>query len=399
MPEPDWRALAERARAQITDFGQRLLRARSLPGQEGDAAQLVLDEMQRLGYDAVSTDAAGNVIGRVAGGSGPTTMLHAHLDVVDPGDASLWRFAPFSGQLAEGYLWGRGASDDKGCVIAQLYAAGLLRQAELRPAGDVHVAAVVNEENGGVGSRYLATQMRPDLIIVGEPSANTLRRGHRGRMEFVVTLHGRSVHASVPARGLNPHFSMARLLLALRDEPMFHEPVFGGTSCAPTLAYVDQTSSNVIPAQMTVHIDWRNAPGETAADATALLQRLLERTVEPGLRAELRLRSHTVRTYTGHEHTVLHEVGSFLVALDDPQFQAARAALSEGMGRPVKVGVWGFCTDGGILHAAGIPCLGYGPGEEHMAHVRDERIAVDQLVEATAGYMALAYRMGGARPR
>ena len=175
---------------------------------------------------------------------------------------------------------------------------------------------------------------------------------------------------------------------------MFREPVFGGTTCAPTLSYVDQTSSNVIPSQATVHIDWRNAPGETAADATALLTRLLARTVEPGVRPEVTLRSHTVRTYTGYECTLQHDMGSFLVDLDDPQLHAAQAALAEGMGRPVEVGVWGFCTDGGALYAAGIPCLGFGPGDEFMAHVRDERLSVEQLIEATAGYMALAYRMG-----
>ena len=399
MGECDWRSCAEAARDRIVDFCQRLVRAPSLSGHEEQAADLILGEMSVLGYDEVWRDGVGNIIGKLSGGSGRSTMLHAHMDVVDPGDVSRWAHAPFSGDIVEGYLWGRGTSDDKGSVVAQVYGGGLLRQVGIEPAGDVYVVAVVNEETGGVGTRHLIESLLPDVAIVGEPSGNTIRRGHRGRFEFVVTLRGRSAHASAPERGLNPHFSMARFLLALRDQPMYKHSVFGGSSVAPTLSYVDQTSSNVIPAEITVHLDWRNAPGETLEDAEAILAELLRKSCDPGIETEIQVSTHVITTYTNRELLARHDLASFCLDLDDPLLLAAQRAVEAGLGRPTPIDVWAFCTDGGHLYSAGVPCIGFGPGEESMAHVRDERIALDEVVEATGAYMALAQSMGESQPQ
>lgn len=394
MPDPDFRALANSARERIVDFAQRLLRVPSFTGQEGEAAKLVLEEIERLGYDEAISDSAGNVIGRLKGGSGGRVLLHAHLDVVDPGDISRWRFGPFAGKVHEGYLWGRGASDDKGCVAAQVYALGLLREAGLAPPGDVYLAAVVGEEVGGLGTRYLSRHFRPEVAVIGEPSRNILRRGHRGRFEFIVTFRGRSAHASVPHEGRNPHYALARFLLALRQAPLAKDEVFGGTTVSPTLIRSDQTSSNVIPAELQVHLDWRNAPHETPAQAQALLERLLSEHAEPGIEAQVAVRSQTVTSYTGYQEVVQHAVTPFVIASDDPLLLAAQGALEATLQRPMPVEVWPFFTDGGFLYAQGVPCLGFGPGEETMAHVLDERLSIEQLVEATAGYMALAMALG-----
>ncbi len=388
------RSLVEDARSRIVGFAELLLRTPSLSGHEEQVAQLVQSEMQALGYTWTRVDEAGNVIGRLAGGDGRTTLLHAHMDVVDPGEASRWRYGPFSGQMAEECLWGRGASDTKGSLVAQVYAVGLLREAGLRPAGDVYVSAVVMEETAGLGTRHLLRWLRPDLAVIGEPSGNTLRRGHRGRLELVVTVRGRSAHASAPDQGLNPHFSMARFLLELLQMPMAPDPVFGSSSVTPTLAYVDQTSSNVIPAEVTVHLDWRAVPGETADDARGRLLEILDRTIEPGIQVAVSIRERSLRTYTGLEEILDLNMPGFCLEADDARLLSAQAILEHALGRPVAVDVWTFSTDGGSLSAAGIPCIGFGPGEEEMAHVIDERIDIDQLLEATVGYMALALEMG-----
>jgi succinyl-diaminopimelate desuccinylase len=394
MTTPPLMALAEAARDRIVDFGRRLLQAPSLSSQEGDVAALVAAELCALGLAEVWTDAVGNVIGRLPGGDGISTMLHSHMDIVDPGDVTRWRYAPFAGHLEDGYLWGRGAVDDKGSLTAMVYAMGLLHEAGLRPAGEVLLAAVVNEENGGLGTRCLLREVQPGVAIIGEPSGNTVRRGHRGRFEFVVTLRGRSVHASVPDLGLNPHYSMARFLLALREAPMRLDPVFKGSTVAPTLGYVDQTSSNVIPAEATIHLDWRTTPGETVEEARGLLEQLLAASIEPGITYDLRVHGHLLRSYTGHQEQVLHDPISFCRDRDDAILQAVHGAVEAAVAHPVPVDVWAFCTDGSYLAAAGVPCVGYGPGDEHMAHVLDERIAVDEIVEATAAYMGLALKMG-----
>lgn len=392
--------IAQGARDRIVGFCQRAIQAESLPGHEGALAALVRDEMRTLGYDAVQVDEAGNVIGKLNGADGRTALLHAHLDIVDPGDATRWRFPPYSGTVTEGHVWGRGTSDTKGSLVAMVYALGLLREAGLAPPGDVYMSAVVGEEIGGLGTRHLIAHPEsmggrlPDLAVIGEPSANTLRRGHRGRFEFVVTMHGRSAHASAPERGRNPHYAMSRFLLALRDTPMMADDTFGGSSVVPTLLYVDQTSSNVIPAEVSVHLDWRKAPSETLEQARAVIDDLVSRAIEPDISASVRLRSRRHHTYTGLEIEAEHRLESFCLDADDPDLLLAHRALEEALWRPVETSVWTFCTDGGHLYAAGVPCIGYGPGNEAMAHVLDERISIEQLVEATTAYMALAMALG-----
>lgn len=256
------------------------------------------------------------------------------------------------------------------------------------------VAAVVGEEIGGLGTRHLAAEAPPDLAIVGEPSNNTLRRGHRGRFEFVVTFRGRSAHASTPQLGSNPSFTLSRFLLALREAPMARDSDFGDTTAVPTLLYVDQTSSNVIPAATSVHLDWRNAPGETLAQARAVVERIAESSLEPGITVDVNVATRLVSSYTGISETIEHAVTPFWIAADDRRLLAAQAALNSALDRQVPVDIWPFFTDGGFLHAAGVPCIGFGPGDPAMAHVLDERMPVSQLLEATAGYMALALTLG-----
>jgi succinyl-diaminopimelate desuccinylase len=394
MDQSQFLRLAQSHGERITTFCQELVRMPSLTGEEGRVAEFVLETMEALGYDEALIDSAGNVIGHIRGGSGRSTLLHAHLDVVDPGEPRRWTDGPYSGVLRDGYIWGRGASDDKGCVAAQVFAAALLKEAGLTPAGDVYVAAVVGEEIGGLGSRYLAGSFHPDLAIIGEPSSNTLRRGHRGRCEFIVTLRGRSAHASVPAQAINPHYDLARLLLALREIDMHYEPVTGGSTVAPTLLRSDQRSANVIPGELMLHLDWRNAPGESPEEAMARLQALLDDTLGEETTFSLDVRTDHAISYTGYEQDVRQAVAPFWMETDDPLLLAARDQLQQALTREVAVDVWQFYTDGGFLYGAGVPCIGFGPGDPRMAHVFDERLSVDELIEAVAGYMALALQMG-----
>jgi succinyl-diaminopimelate desuccinylase len=381
-------------REEIITFCQRLLQQPSLSGHEQSTADLVASEMLALDYDTVQVDEVGNVVGTIACGGGPSTMLTAHMDVIDPGEHSRWRFPPFSGTLAEGQLWGRGAVDDKACLAAMVYGAGLVRRASLVPPGPIIVAATCGEEVGGYGAKYLATYLQPDLAIIGEPSGNTLRRGHRGKFEIVVTYHGRSVHASAPQLGLNPDFSLARFLLALRGLPLKQDPVYGGTSIAPTLLYVDNKASNVIPAAAIVHLDWRNAPGETIDDALTQVRVLAQECAEEGIGVSAGVPAHEEVSYTGSRHELDASFGSFDMASDDPRLLKAKTLLEAELGRDMPVSVWGFCTDGGHLAQADIACLGFGPGSERMAHVLDERMALDELVEGTLAYAVLAAGMG-----
>ncbi|NPV07451.1 MAG: M20/M25/M40 family metallo-hydrolase [Anaerolineae bacterium] len=375
----------------LVSFARRLVQTPSLSGQEEEVAGLVETEMRALGYDEVRRDEAGNVIGRLRGsGGGRTVLLNGHMDTVDPGPLSAWAHPPYAAELVDGRLHGRGAADMKGPLAAQVYCVALLGRAGLQPEGDVVVTAVVQEETGGLGTQFLLQGgANADCAIVGEASGLELRRGHRGRLELVVTVQGRSVHASAPERGANPHYTLAGFVQRLRQLELPTDPDLGGASVAPTLCSGDQTSSNVIPGRLVLRLDYRTLPGEKPEDIVARFQSLLDQSATDGCSGKVEIERHLTATYTGWEKVVLNAFPAFILPADAPELRAARSALARLTGEEPKVGLWRFSTDGGHLVQAGIPTIGYGPGEETLVHTVNESIAVDDLVRGAAGYAAL----------
>jgi putative selenium metabolism hydrolase len=372
------------------DFLQRLIRTPGLPGEEGETAALLAGEMERLGYDEVSIDAMGNAIGLIRGrGEAPAVMFNTHLDHVDVGDESGWSHPPFGGEIADGKVWGRGAVDIKGPMAAQVYGVGRLIGGE-RPAGDVYVTGVVQEEIGGVGARYMAETLWVPLVVVGEPSRNTLRRGHRGRVELLLHIVGKSVHASVPHRGINPLDSLARFVLALGELEFPLDETLSASSVALTLLRTDQSSPNVTPGEIWQTLDWRSVPGETGEEIRAKLQRIADATVQEGATAEVSIPVLPRVTYTGERMDIPGANPAYALAADDPAVVATAEILEQVTGRTGAAGVWKFATDGAHFEDVGMTPVGIGPGDELLAHTNREHIEIVELEEALAINEALA---------
>ena len=383
-------ALAEASRAEMVAFAQRLVQTPSLPGQEGAMAALVQAEIVRLGYDQVWIDEVGNVVGRVAGGDGPPLLFNGHMDHVDAGDPARWPYPPFGGEIHGGELWGRGAADMKGAVAAMVYAGGLLKRLPAAVPGDRYVTAVVQEEVGGLGTQHLGRTLAVKRAVVGEASGNQMRRGHRGRVELVAHLEGRSVHASMPDLAINPHFSAARFLAGLRNLKMASDPAYGASTVAPTRVWSEPSSANVTPSALHLVLDWRNVPGERPEEIAAKLEALLVKSLEPGCGGRIVISERELVTYTGIQVTYPDIFPSFTTAAGDPWLLDAKTALSAALGREVEIGAWRFATDGGHLAEAGAAALGFGPGDDRLVHTVEERISLDQLVESVVGYLALS---------
>jgi putative selenium metabolism hydrolase len=389
MDDAQLRELAEARRDELIAFAQKLVQTPSMPGQEGDVAALLHDEMVRLGYDEVWVDEAGNVLGRIAGAGGPSLLFNGHMDHVDAGDPALWPHPPFGGEIHDGVLWGRGAADMKGALAAMVHAGGLIVSLGAEPPGDLIVSAVVQEEVGGLGARHLGRTLPLERAVVGEASGNHLRRGHRGRVELNALFEGRSVHASMPGLGINPHDSLARFLGGLRGLAMTDDPDYGRSSVAPTCITSEPQSANVTPALLDLTLDWRNVPGEGSAEIVAKLEALLARSLEPGCRGRIQVATKELISYTGFRMAYADTFPSFTTAADHPWLQRCRAVLAGVWGREVEVGTWRFATDGGHLAAAGATVIGFGPGDDALVHTVEERLSLDQLVESMVGYAAL----------
>ncbi len=375
-------------------FLQRLIQTPSLSGEEGAIARLVLEEMQTLGYDEVWMDEAGNVIGLIRGrGEAPPVMFNTHMDHVDPGDPAAWPpyARPYSGALHDGKVWGRGSSDIKGPLSAQVYGIARLLGGG-RPPGDVYVTADVQEEIGGLGARLLAQTFENEvpLVVIGEPSSNELRRGHRGRTELTVYVRGRSVHASVPERGVNPLYVVANFLGRLRSLDMLEHEELGQSSVAPTLLRTDQTSSNVTPGEAWLTLDWRNVPGESAKDIRAKLRPLLEASLVEGATGEVRLEACDRVSFTGYAKKQRADNPAYSLPPDHPAIRAAKIVLSQALGREIPIGLWRFATDGGHFAQAGMTVIGFGPGDESVVHTVNEYIDIVEWEEAMVANELLA---------
>jgi putative selenium metabolism hydrolase len=311
-------------------------------------------------------------------------MLNSHMDVVAEGDHGEWEVPPFSGEVRDGFLHGRGAMDIKGPLALQTYAAASMIG---RAPGDVIVAHTVLEERGGLGMKYLleSGEVEPGLVVIGEATHGDVCIGHRGRAEVEVAIFGLAGHASVPARARNALDLVGDVLAAIRDMAggQASDPVLGTSSLVATMIDVLPQSRNVIPDSAVITIDWRILPGDT--DDT-LKQRVREAVAEripalpDGLAYEVRMASELQRTYTGLEEGRNLLTPGFLMAEDHPMIVAAAAAVGQrgGVG-PAKVRPWQFATDGGwSCGVHGIPTVGFAPGEERFAHTNRERIDVEE---------------------
>jgi putative selenium metabolism hydrolase len=385
-------ALAE----PMVEFTRKLVRTPSLPGREQEAAQVMLTEMQNLGFDEARIDPTGNAVGLVRSnsqeGEPKRILFNAHLDHVDVGDPERWPHPPYGGEVADGFIWGRATSDLKGSIAAQVYALELARRSGLPLANDLYVAGVVQEEIGGHGSDLLAEQLPVDYVIIGEPSENRLAIGHRGRIEIHVRISGRSVHASVPGSGANPHYSLARFLTGLESLTFAvdtEHPDLGTTTLAPTLISTDQTSANVTPAELILVLDIRNTPADSPDGVLARVREVLEASLLPGATGVADIPIIKMVSYTGVARDYRVPSEPFGISPEHPLVTQATETLSAVLGRPVERIYWRFATDAGHFAARGVHVIGFGPGAENVIHTVNERISIDAMVEAMVCYAAL----------
>ncbi len=388
------------------DFLQRLIRTESLPGREGDIAELVRTKMEELGYSEIHMDDAGNVLGKVPGkGEAPPMMFNTHLDHVDVGEHDAWPHPPFGAEIHDDTVWGRGAVDIKGPLACQVYGVARLLQDGTNgtgPAGDIWVTATVQDEVGGLGARHMAGYIDTPLIVIGEPSRCELRRGHRGRTEIVVHSQGRSVHASVPHLGVNALDPIARFIIGMHGLQMRSDPDLGTSTVVPSLIRTDQISANVVPGEVWLTCDWRNVAGESGEDARQALQEIAEKALAESRRAasiadddpapslEVTITSVERASFTGMTMDYAADNPAYIVRADHPSLAAAKQALDRALSTDVVVDVWQFATDGGHFSLEGMTCIGFGPGNDLLAHTVNEAIPIAELERGLIGNEALA---------
>jgi putative selenium metabolism hydrolase len=397
MNAADIRRAAAAELESCRDFLMDMIAIKSLSGGEGEVVRRVQQEMQNLGcYDEVKVDAFGNLLGRL--GNGPTVIaFDSHLDTVDGGDLTEWKQDPWEPTLRDGVLYGRGASDQEGGMAAMVYAGKLLKtlSPELLEGCTVWMVGSVQEEDcDGLCWQYILREevlgkgVRPDVVVLTEPTNLGVYRGHRGRMEIEIETKGRSCHGSAPERGINAVYKMAPIIRAIETmgPKLMHHDFLGRGSV--TISQVRSTSPSLcaVADSCTINLDRRLTFGESPEHAVKELQSLPE-VQEAG--AEVRILEYDTPTHTGLVYPVQKFYPAWVTAEEHPAVRAGMSAGETALGRPPRLDRWTFSTNGvATAGMFGVPSIGFGPANEIHAHTPDDQIPVKDLEVAMAFYCA-----------
>ena len=384
----------ERHREEFISFLVDLVRIPSESGQEKGVAERIQREMEHLGYDEVSVDRMGNVVGRIGSGR-PAMLWDAHMDIVPAGDPADWGFDPFAGKIENDVLYARGACDDKG-PLAAMVIAGAMAKEFLKPGqGSLYVAGVVGEEIGegmSIGEFLKESGLKFDYAVIGEASSLRLCRGHKGRCQYEISVPGRGGHASAPELADNPLYKAAQIVLEIErlNERLLKHELLGQGTIAATQLTTKSNSVNSIAESCKIFVDRRLTFGETAD----LVQQQLEEICRP-YQAKVELMGVDEQTYTGARQKGYEYFAPWFMDEQEELVQAGVRALQAATGQAV-VSTWQFSTDGAQTRGVhGIPTIGIGPGDDRYPHSVHDQIDLKEYIQAIKVYAALAQEVLG----
>lgn len=389
-----WQLTSQEQQA-LHDFLVKLVRTPSLPGDEGAVAELILQEMQQLGFPEVWIDEAGNVVGSLGAADGPTLLFDGHMDTVAVASPKDWSVAPWEAVERAGRLYGLGAADMKGGLAAMIHGAALLLKRQIPLAGRVLVACVGLEEPAeGTCTRVLFEEdhLRPDWVLIAEPSNLKVVRAQRGHLELLLSVKGRSAHSASPELGENAIYAASRVVfgLELLAEQLAVDAFLGPGVLAVTEIRSQAVSRNAIPDLCDLVIDRRLTVGETESLALAEVQRVVAR---EGINAELRVIEESLHTHTGKTYTARHSSAPWSLGERHPLVAALLQAVRDVGARPM-LDKWDFATEGAYTAGvAQVPTVGFGPGDPAVVHSCDEHIDLAQVYTAASVYAAFAEKL------
>ncbi len=386
-------ALAEKYADYTAQNLGRLVKIKSLSLGEGEVNRELERQMKEAGFDEVRIDGLGNVIGRIGNGS-RVLAIDAHMDTVDVGNLDNWDFDPFSGEVKDGFVFGRGTVDQEGGAAAFVTAGRILK--ELGFDGDVTLlctGTVMEEDCDGLCWKYLVEEekIKPDVVISTEPTNLNLYRGHRGRMEIVVEFHGVSAHGSAPERGKNAIYMASRACLEIEklNEHLAYDEFLGKGSVTISEIKSGSPSLCAVADYARIHLDRRLTWGETKETAMAEIEAIAK-----PLNAKVTLLDYRETSWTGLDYGMEKYYPTWKLPEDHEMVQRGVEAHRGLFGCAPKVDKWTFSTNGVTINGYyGIPVIGYGPGNEVLAHAPNEKVPVSDLVKASAFYAAFAYSM------
>ncbi|HBO33899.1 MAG TPA: YgeY family selenium metabolism-linked hydrolase [Anaerolineaceae bacterium] len=382
----------EENRANIVQFMRDICAIPSVESLIGPVGERIAEEMRKLGFNEVRFDKMGNIMGRI--GDGPRTIVFdSHIDTVGVGDPEEWQWDPFIGKVEDGVLFARGACDEKGSTPGMVYGMAFARDLGLLEGWTAWYFGNMEEWCDGIAPNTFVEVdpgIRPDFVVIGEPTKMQVYRGHKGRIELKVTAKGVSAHAASNHVGINAIYLLLPVIAGIRDlEPSLgDDPFLGHGKITVSDMKVQTPSINAVPDEAIIFIDRRMTFGESKEDAIAQVEALIPQESKDRVKVEALF--YEEPSYTGFVFPVDKYFPAW--ALDE-KHSLVQAGLQarELIGLDFKpASKWSFSTNG-IYWAgkANIPSIGFGPGDEVTAHTVLDSVDLNDMVKATEFYAIL----------
>lgn len=389
-----FKEIMERAQHYLPDmtrFLRDMVRIPSESSQEKDVILRIKQEMESVGFDRIEIDKMGNLFGYIGHGKHLIAM-DGHIDTVGIGERKNWTFDPYEGYENEHEIGGRGTSDQEGGMASMVYAGKIIKDLKLEDEYTLLVTATVQEEDcDGLCWQYIIEEdhIKPEFVVITEPTACRIYRGHRGRMEIKVSTHGISCHGSAPERGDNAIFKMAPILSELQElnGKLRHDDFLGKGTLTVSEIFSSSPSRCAVADGCTVSIDRRLTHGETYQSAIKEIQEL------PSVKkaqATVAMYTYERPSYTGLVYPTDSYFPTWVLPFEHRVCQSAIQAYQGLFNREPIVDKWTFSTNAvSIMGRHHIPCIGFGPGREEEAHAPNEKTYKNELVQACAMYAAI----------
>ena len=380
------------SREDIIQFMLEICEIPSMDSQIGPVGKRIQAEMKKLGFEEVRFDKMGNTIGRI--GNGERVIVYdSHIDTVGIGDPASWDWDPFEGKVEDGVLYARGACDEKNSTPGMVYGLAIARDLGLLEGWTAYCFCNMEEECDGIAPNTFVEVdpgIKPDFVVIGEPTKMLTYRGHKGRLEMKVTAKGKSAHAASNHLGDNAIYKLLPVIAGIRDlEPQLGDHEFlGHGKITVSDLHVQTPSINAVPDEAVIFIDRRMTFGETKEQVRAQVEALIPDEFKDSVKLEELF--YDEPSYTGFVFPVDKYFPAWALDEDHALVQAGQLAR-EQIGLPsAPSGKWNFSTNG-IYWAgkAGIPSIGFGPGDEETAHTVNDSVSLDDMVKATEFYAIL----------
>ncbi|MFK5855557.1 MAG: YgeY family selenium metabolism-linked hydrolase [Bacteroidota bacterium] len=371
----------------------KLVKIKSLSAEEKDVQLELVRQMKEAGFDEVKIDGLGNVIGRIGNGK-KILAIDGHMDTVDMGNLSNWDFDPLGGEIKDGFVHGRGTVDQEGGPAAFVTTGRILKELEFDKDLTIYfVGSVMEEDCDGLCWKYIIEEdkIKPDFAISTEPTNLNIYRGHRGRMEMHVSFYGVSSHGSAPERGKNAIYMASKVALEIEklNEKLTYDEFLGRGSVTISEFVSESPSLCAVSDFARLHLDRRLTWGETKESAVKEIEKLIE-----GMNAKVEVLNYEETAYTGLKYGMEKYYPTWKIPEDHEVVKTGVNSYEKLFGKKPFVDKWTFSTNGVVINGVyNIPTIGFGPGNEVLAHAPNEKVAINDLVIASAFYAAFAYEI------